>query len=254
MIKRRFDCRVCKSRHLTEVADFGMTPLANNYITDKELDLAETFYPLQVNACDDCGNIQLAHVVDPSLLFKEYLYVSSTSPVFVKHFEDFAKEYVKEFHPKDIIDIGGNDGILLKPFEKLGCEVLNIDPAENIESQIPTMRAFFSLEVARDALIWFGQADLITATNVFAHIDDLDDVVEGVKVLLAENGQFMVEVCNLDQMLESGTFDLIYHEHLNYWTEQTLKTFFELRGMKVVKVEHIPVHGGSLRVYARISK
>lgn len=250
MVKRRLDCRVCKSKNLLKIWDFGMTPLANSYVDD--VDKEELFFPLQVNQCSKCGNVQLVHVVDPELMFKNYLYTSSTSPVFVKHFKDFAKKMGKK---RFIVDIGGNDGILLRPFKKMGCMVLNIEPSD-IECDLPTIRKFFTKDLVEDLIGAQGcsKADLITATNVFAHIDDLDEVVEGVKILLDTDGIFVVEVVDLDQMLKDGTFDLIYHEHVNYWSEKAFRKFFQLRGMEVIEVEHTPVHGGSLRVYARVSR
>lgn len=250
MIKRKTTCRVCKKRELKLLWDLGMTPLANSYVDQKDLDKPELFFPLQVNECKECGNVQLAHVVDPKVMFKEYLYSSSTSSVFVKHFEDFAKGMGK----KDfVVDIGSNDGILLKPFQDLGFRVLGVEPAKNITSSVPVINDFWNVKLAKQIRRNHGWADLITATNVFAHIDDLDEVVDGVKVLLNPEGVFVVEVTDVEQMLKKGSFDLIYHEHVNYWSEETLKKFFELRGMVVENVEKIPVHGGSLRIYARIS-
>lgn len=248
-MKRRTDCRVCKSKNLEKVLDLGMTPLANSYLT--KVDQEEAYYPLQLMQCGACKNVQLAHVVDSKVMFSHYLYTSSTSPVFVKHFEDFAEKMGKK---KFVVDIGGNDGILLKPFSSMGCRVLNIEPAENIECELPTIRTFFTSGLAKQIVKEYGKADLVTATNVFAHIDDLDDVVEGVKILLEEDGIFMVEVADLDQMLKDGSFDLIYHEHVNYWSLDSFIKFFGLRGMYVSDVERVPVHGGSLRIYARISK
>lgn len=246
MIKRRFDCRVCKSKNLKKIWDFSRTPLANSYVEKKDLDKAELFFPLQVNQCQECTNVQLAHVINPDLLFKNYLYASSASPLLVKHFEIFAAKMGKQ---KFVIDIGGNDGILLIPFKKLGSRVLNIDPAKNLRCDVPIIRKFFTNKLAKQIVKEYGKADLITACNVFAHIDDLDDIVRGVKVLLSNNGLFVIEVANLDQMLKDGTFDMVYHEHLNFWSKKAFKKFFELRKMKVVKIEHIETQGGSLRVY-----
>lgn len=251
MIKRKTICRVCTTENLEKVLDFGMTPLANSYVDKKDLDKPELFFPLQVNKCRLCDNLQLAHVVDPEIMFKNYLYASSTSPVFVKHFEEFAEKMgKKEF----VVDIGSNDGILLKPFQDMGCKVLGVEPAENIKSDVPVVRAFFTTGLAKKIVSEDGKADLITATNVFAHIDDLDEIVNGVKILLKDDGVFVVEVTDAEQMLKDGTFDLIYHEHVNYWTDSTIRRFFSLRGMQVSKIEKVAVHGGSLRVYARVSK
>jgi predicted TPR repeat methyltransferase len=229
--------------------DFGSTPLANSYLSKEDLDKPEMYFPLAVNQCQDCGNVQLAHVVDPKLMFSHYLYTSSTSPVFVKHFEDFANSVGK----KDfVVDIGGNDGILLKPFQAMGSRVLNVEPAENIACELPVIHSFFDSLLAREIVEQYGHADLVTATNVFAHIDDLDEVVNGVKILLTDDGVFVVEVTDIEKMIETGSFDLIYHEHVNYWSEDAFRKFFAKRGMEVTKIEKIPVHGGSLRVYARV--
>lgn len=242
---KRIDCRVCKSKNLKMIWDFGMTPLANSYVTD--IDKPELFFTLKVNQCQKCTNVQLAHVVNPDLLFKHYLYASSASPLLIKHFEDFAQKMGKK---NFVIDIGGNDGILLKPFEKLGSKVLNVDPSD-IECSVPKLREFFTTDTARTILKEYGKADLITACNVFAHIDDLDEIVEGVKLLLSDGGQFVIEVADLEQMLADGTFDLVYHEHLNFWSEKAFRKFFELRNMQISEVKHISTQGGSLRVYVK---
>ncbi len=250
-MKRRKTCRVCWSKNLVKVFDLGMTPLANSYLSKEDLDKPEVFYPLILNRCSDCGNYQLAHVVDSETLFSNYLYESSTSPVFVKHFKDFAFDMGK----KDfVVDIGSNDGILLKPFQDMGCKVLGIEPATNLNSSVPMISMFWSSKLGKVLAGQYGKADLITATNVFAHIDDLDDVIKGVKNLLTPNGIFVIEVTDVEKMLKDGTFDLIYHEHVNYWGKDTIRKFFELRNMEVTEIEDIPTHGGSLRVYARILK
>jgi SAM-dependent methyltransferase len=254
-MKPRNTCRVCLGDKLEKLWDFGMTPLANSYLTKEELNNPKTFYPLIVNKCVGCGNLQLSHVIDPRVMFENYLYVSSTSKVFRDHFINFANTV----NPNFIIDIGSNDGILLKPFKDRGIRVLGVDPAVEIakkatEEGIPTIPEFFDTRISNLIVKEYGQADLITATNVFAHIDDLEEVISGVKIMLNSKGGFVVEVPDLDIMLRKGSFDLIYHEHLNYWNEKSLTTFFNLHNMLVDKVERTPVHGGSLRVYAKLSK
>lgn len=250
-IKRKRKCRVCRSAASVKLfMDFGSTPLANSYLSVLDTDRSEEFFPLILNICKNCGNLQLAHVVDPDIIFKKYLYSSSTSPVFRKHFEDFAKKMGKQDF---VVDIGSNDGILLKPFELLGSRVLGVEPAKNIDSSVATIREFWTPELASKILEKHGQASLITATNVFAHIDDLDSVIKGVKILLKPDGVFVVEVTDVEKMFENGSFDLIYHEHVNYWSKDTIKKFFQMRGMECYEIEDIPVHGGSIRAYARLS-
>jgi len=246
----RTTCRVCKRTNIIKVLDLGETPLANAY--KKKPDSEAQKYPLQVFWCTDCFHVQLGEVIDPKILFTDYLYVSSTSPVFVKHFEDFAQSTNAKF----VVDIGSNDGILLKPFKKKGCKVLGIEPSEDIATHakkdgIPTLQYYFSSDLARSIVCDYGKADFVTATNVFAHIDDLDDVIEGVKELLTEDGTFVVEVPYVLDMFSFGSFDLIYHEHLSYWSVKALQTLFSRFGMIVVRVEHTNVHGGSIRVYVK---
>lgn len=253
-MKPKTTCRVCGSKQIELALSLGSTPLANSYPTTEELLNPVEYYPLDLYQCKVCDNVQLGCVVDPKKLFNTYLYTSSTSPVFVKHFVDFAEEYVKAFKPTQVLDIGSNDGILLKPFKDLGVTVLGVEPAKNIESSVPTLNEFFTEVLAKKILKEFGRFDLVTATNVFAHIDDLDEIVSGVKMVLSDNGQFVIEVTDMDQMLKHGTFDLIYHEHVNYWSEKTIKRFFDLREMVVTKIDRVPVHGGSLRIYARLSE
>src|SRR3989344_7076449 len=134
-IVKRTDCRVCKNSSLSPILSLGLSPLANSFLTEEQLKSDEYFFPLKLNFCKACGQVQLADIVHPDLLVKNYLYISSTSPVFIKHFEQFAKEVYERFSLNQdslVIDIGSNDGILLKPFQNLGAKVLGVDPAENV--------------------------------------------------------------------------------------------------------------------------
>lgn len=237
-------CRVCKKSGLVLVWDFGPSPLAN--ALREEPNQPETYYPLQVYFCHDCKNVQLGTVVSPKELFSHYLYASSTSPVFRKHFFDFSQ---KMQGVKKVVDIGSNDGILLKPFQNMGCEVIGVEPAENIaeKASVPTINAFFTRSVAER----IGKADLITCTNTFAHIDDIDEIVRGVKLLMKKNSIFVIEVQYLMDQLKKKIFDNVYHEHVQYWSVTALVKFFERHKLCVYKVEHIPTHGGSIRVYVQ---
>jgi len=185
IIKKLKKCRVCKNTHLTKVFTLGPTPLANAFLTEKQIDEPESFYPLDVYFCQNCSFVQLGHVVSPEILFKDYVYVSSTSPVFVNHFKNFAKEIVTQFSLNNkalVIDIGSNDGILLKPFLALGTRVLGIEPASHIAKEaekqgIETIDEFFSVALAKNIVKKKGKAKVVTANNVFAHIHDLDEVI-----------------------------------------------------------------------------
>lgn len=265
LVRQRRDCRACGRRNLVPVLDLGKTPPANAFLKKPPVKLRhgaskERWFPLQVNFCKNCGMVQLAHVVDPKLLFQNYVYVSSTSPIFIRHFEELAKEITKQLKLKKdslVVDIGSNDGILLKPFKKLGVKILGIEPAKNIarranEDGIPTKAEFFSAKLAQKIVREYGQADLVTATNVFAHIDNLDEVIEGVKILLKPEGVFLVEVAYLVDLLKKNLFDTVYHEHVCYWAIRPLKVFAERMGMKIFRVERVPTHGGSIRVWMKL--
>ncbi len=258
-ILKKTNCRICLGNKLKKVLTLGPTPLANAFLTDKQTHEGEKFYPLDVYFCTTCGFIQLGHVVSPEVLFNEYVYVSSTSKVVIEHFKYFAKKLYPLFKLNShslVIDIGSNDGILLKPFKKLGTKVLGIEPAAEIakiaRSQgIDTISEFFSVKLARSIVKKYGKADVVTATNVFAHIDDLDEVIKGLKVLLKDDGVFIIEAPYLIDFLQKRYFDLVYHEHLSYWSIDALVTLFKRFDMVVARVEKVPVHGGTIRVFVK---
>lgn len=262
VIKKVTYCRVCKSKQLVKVLSFGSTPLANAFLTKKELDLPEAFYPLDLYFCSLCGLLQLSHVVSPHILFKNYVYASSTSPVFVNHFKEFAKEVYLRFNlSKDslIVDIGSNDGILLEPFKERGMKVIGIEPASGIakiarKKGIETIEEFFSKNLANKILDSKGPAKVITATNVFAHINDLDEIIKGVDKLMEENGAFIIEVPYLIDFLEKRYFDLVYHEHLSYWAVSPLIKLFNRFNMTIFDVQKVDSHGGSIRVFVKKNK
>lgn len=255
-------CQFCKSKNLTKVLDFGKTPPANSFLKQINHDKKEDVYPLQVYLCKNCHLLQLGHVVKPEILFKDYVYTSSTSPVFVKHFEEYAKTVFNRFHlnyNSTVVDIGSNDGILLKPFKALGVKVLGVDPAQNLADRatiegVPTLPKFFDSQLAEEIVGRIGNIDIVTANNVFAHIRDLDEIVKGIKILLKEDGVFIFEVAYLGDFIEKNYFDLIYHEHLYYHAVGPLDYFFKKHGMIIFDVERVPTHGGSIRVYVKKAK
>lgn len=256
-VHARNDCRLCGSTDLIQVLSFGETPPANAYLASNDLDKPEIFAPLVINACHACKLIQLRDVVDPKLLFSHYLYVSGTSPVFVAHFASYAKSVKERFSLSGdslVVDIGSNDGVLLDHFKKEGMKILGIDPAENIATEatandIPTIPKFFTPETARGIAAEHGKASIITANNVFAHTDDVIGFVESVKELLLPEGVFIFENQYLKDLIEQNLFDIIYHEHLCYYHLTPLVPFFQKRGLRIFDVEHVPTHGGSIRVY-----
>lgn len=250
---------MCGSTKLTKIWSFGETSLANNYLTpfDVAQGKPEPMAPLDIYKCENCHLVQMRDVVDPKVLFGNYLYVSSTSPAFVKHFEEYAKTIVERFGltEKDlVVDVGSNDGVLLKPLQKLGVETLGIEPATNIAQQanaegVETVAEFFTPASAGRCAHLYGKARVITANNVFAHTDGVDEFVEALKRLLADDGIFVFEVQYLGDLIAKNLFDIIYHEHVCYYHMHPLVEFFRRHDMEVFDVERPSVHGGSIRVY-----
>jgi nucleoside-diphosphate-sugar epimerase/dTDP-4-dehydrorhamnose 3,5-epimerase-like enzyme len=253
----KVECRSCGSHNLKDVISLGLSPLANNLIdnVNEEVEM----FPLEMKYCEDCKNCQLSYTVPPAKMFDNYLYVSSTAASFRKHFEDTAINYIKEFNLNSdslVVDIGSNDGVFLKPIKERGIEVVGVEPAKNIsdlanKSGIETINSYFDTTVVKQILQTKKKANLITASNVFAHSDTLKEMTEDVKQLLGDDGVFVIEVQYLLDTMKDLTFDNIYHEHTNYWNLTSLKRFFENLEMKIQKVEHINTHGGSIRVFVR---
>jgi nucleoside-diphosphate-sugar epimerase len=251
------DCRSCESKNLKDVVTLGLSPLANNLLNSQ--DEKPEMFPLEMKYCADCHNCQLSFNVPAHKLFNHYLYVSSTSKVFRKHFETAATNFISQFKltGKDlVVDIGSNDGIALKPLQEKGIRVLGVEPAKNISelanSQgIETIHDYFNRAVADKIVKEKGKASLVTASNVFAHSDFLKDIATNAFRILKDDGQFIVEVQYLLDTMHDLTFDNIYHEHVNYWSVTSINNFFARLGFVVSKVEHIDTHGGSIRVYVK---
>ena len=255
----KFECRSCSNTNLKRVVSLGYQPLANNLL-DKKNEKYE-LYPLEMNYCSKCHNCQLSVAVDPKKLFSNYLYTSSTSQSFKNHFIEAAKNYKKQFklNPKKsyIIDIGSNDGVALKPFKDLGFKkILGIEPAKNLaklanKNKIKTFNGFLEDKNLKKIK---GNADLILASNVFAHSDKLKEMTDCILRLLSKNGTVIIEVQYLLKTIQDLTFDNIYHEHYNYWSLTALVNFFNQFNATIFKVEEINTHGGSIRVYIKKGK
>ena len=255
----KFECRSCGNTKLKRVVSLGYQPLANNLLKNKN-DKSE-LYPLEVNFCDKCFNCQLSVAVDPKKMFSNYLYTSSTSKIFRDHFVKAAKKYIKDFNlrPKKsyIIDVGSNDGIALKPFKELKFKnILGIEPAKNLakianKNKIKTFNGFLNKSFLKK--IKKG-ADLILASNVFAHSDNLKEMAECMLKLLDKKGTIIIEVQYLLNTLQDLTFDNIYHEHYNYWSLTSLNNFFNRLNAKIYRSEKIDTHGGSIRIYVSKNK
>lgn len=257
---RRSTCRLCHGTRLNQVFKLAPTPPANAFVPHSALDTVQDRFPLDVAFCEDCGHVQLMDVVDPRVLFENYVYVSGTSPVFVRHFEEYAADVLARFNPPAgslVLDVGSNDGTLLSFFQKAGMAVQGVDPAKDIAAAatargIDTVAGFFSLDLAHQLREKRGPAAVITANNVFAHIDDLDAVVDGIRALLADDGVFVFEVSYLVDVVNNTLFDTIYHEHLDYHSVAPLIGFFRRHGMELIEAVRVSSHGGSLRGIAKL--
>jgi nucleoside-diphosphate-sugar epimerase len=255
----KFECRSCENTNLKRVVSLGYQPLANNLLNKKNE--KHDLYPLEMNYCPKCHNCQLSVAVDPKKMFSNYLYTSSTSSSFRNHFIDASKNYIKQLKLKPnksyIIDIGSNDGVALKPFKDAGFKkILGIEPAKNLaklanKNKIKTFNGF--LENINLKKIK-GNADLILASNVFAHSDKLKEMAESMLKLLNKNGTIIIEVQYLLNTLQDLTFDNIYHEHYNYWSLTSLVNFFNQLNSTIYKAERINTHGGSIRIYIKKGK
>ena len=255
----KFDCRSCGNTDLKRVVSLGYQPLANNLLNkrDEKCEL----YPLEVNYCDQCHNCQLSVAVNPKKMFSNYLYTSSTSKIFRDHFVNAAKKYSKDLKLNKkksyIIDIGSNDGVALKPFIDLGFKkVLGVEPAKNLakianKNKIKTFNGFLEKKNLKKIK---KNADLILASNVFAHSDKLKEMAECMLSLLSKKGTIIIEVQYLMNTLKDLTFDNIYHEHYNYWSLTSLINFFNKLNAKIFRSEKIDTHGGSIRVYIKKDK
>ncbi|MEJ2038018.1 MAG: class I SAM-dependent methyltransferase [Desulfosarcinaceae bacterium] len=248
------NCRICKKSDLEKVLDLGEQPHCNSFLKQEQRLQPEPRWPLELFYCSNCHLVQIGHVVDPGIMFREFLYVSGTTRTLREHFRKSAAQCIDRFalQPQSlVVDIGSNDGTWLKYFKASGMRVVGVDPAENLAdmanaSGIPTLADFFTEELASRIRNQHGPADLITAAGVFFHIDDMDDVCRGIRILLAEDGVLHVQAIYLGSILEQNSYDNIYHEHLSLYTLHPLVHLFERFGMTIFDVGFSPIHGGSM--------
>lgn len=252
-IFHRDTCRLCGGRTLDLVLPLTPTPLADAYAPSK--DIVQEIYPLDLYLCRDCGHVQLLDVVKAGVIYRDYIYETKSSLGLVDHFRNYAQEAVEQFKvPKDsfVVDIGSNDGSLLRCFQGNGMRVLGIDPAVAIaqsatEAGIETWPEFFDLDLARKIKESKGLATVITSNNLVANVDDLDGFFEAVRELLAPEGVFLFESFYLVDFINNMVFDFAYHEHLSYFSVIPLLGFCRKHRLRLTDAKHIPTKGGSLR-------
>ncbi len=257
MIKRIKQCRICKSLDIQRFLPLGNIPLPNGFLSKKDIVKPDPKYPLNAGLCNNCGLVQLMEVVSPEEMFKNYVYIPSSSKTRMNNFENIAREAIDMYHlkpPSLIIDIGSNDGSLLSYFKALSYNTLGIDPATNLAkiaelNGIRTINNYISVPLAKKIRKIHGPAKIVTATNVVAHINDLDDLLEAVALLLDQEGVFICEFPYLLDLIEKNQFDTIYHEHLSYFSIKPLLRLLNNSKLKLIQVKRTSIDGGSLRVY-----
>lgn len=257
LFKEHTKCRCCGSEKLTPYLDLQTMPLSNSLANSRESALKAKQFPLKVLFCEECFLSQLSVVVDPEVMFSNYVYRSSINKGYVEHCREMAKDLKKKYglnQASFMIDIAGNDCALLKEFQKeIGLQVLNVDPAKNLikiclNDDVPAISKFWGMGTAKQVVENEGHVDLITATNVFAHCPDITDFLNAAKHALKPNGVLVLEFPYLVNFIEKVEFDCVYHEHLSYVSITPLVRLCEQVGMKVIDVEEQEIHGGSVRV------
>ena len=252
-------CRACGQPLTRVILDLGMSPLCESFLRADQLDDVEPFYPLRLFLCDSCWLVQLAEYVSPEVIFGEYAYFSSFSDSWVDHARRYAEAMIARLRlDRDslVVELGSNDGYLLRQFDRSGIPVLGIEPAANVavkarEAGIETIVEFFGEDLGRSLRDAGRRADLLVVNNVLAQVPALNDFVAGAKVLLAPDGLFTIEFPHLLRTLEENQFDQIYHEHFSYFSLRSARRVLARHGLAVIDVEELPTHGGSLRLHVR---
>lgn len=252
------NCRACLSERLYMFMPLGQHPLANGFLRAEQLQRPEPRFPLEIHACLDCGLIQVADQI-PAEFFRHYVYVPSASQQMQDHFAALAGQIEMEFLNGGsglVVDIGCNDGLLLGHLQQRGQRTLGIDPALNITEiarrrGVPVVAEYFTPPLAARVRAEHGPAKVIVTTNTFHHIGNLDSFTEGVEVLLAEDGVFVIEVPHALQLVHLNQFDGVYHEHVSQLTVKSIVDHLARFGLTVIQVDALQVHGGSMRVFAR---
>jgi SAM-dependent methyltransferase len=259
IIQRRKDCRACGDRDLELVFCLEPSPIGDAYVTADQLGTAQPSYPIDLYMCRSCGLAQLIDVIDPDVLYGDYIYVTGSSMGLQEHFASYASSVIARCGLADgsfVVDLGSNDGTLLRQFQNRGMRVLGIEPAAHIAAAataagIETVASFFSPALAEQLAAERGRARLMTANNVFANIDDLLSWVEGVRTLLADDGVFVFESYYLADLIQNVVFDFIYHEHLSAFSVKPMQALFARAGLELACVDRVATKGGSLRYYVQ---
>lgn len=245
-------CLLCRQDTAVEFLNPGMQPLANKYPTTDQF-ATEDFFPLTVHFCTTCKNVQLGQIVSRERMFTDYYYLSSVNPGLVRHFEEFAKTLK---NAKFVVDIGSNDGILLRPLKALGVKAVGVEPSVNVsklanDEGLETINSFFDAPTVAKIVAEHGKADVVVTSSVFTHVEDPHQIIEDVKTLMTDDGAFIIEVEHIGAFVENTQFERFYFDRPYYYSVSSLCDLFAMHGMYVEDVELITPHGGSIRITAR---
>lgn len=251
-------CQVCGNKDLENVIFFGYMPPVNQMRKIGDVPFEQPAYPAGLLRCKDCDLVQISLIVDPTILFPpEYPYTSGTTKILHDNFDDLAQEVTDTYSPAKgslVVDVGSNDGTLLSKFQSREYHVCGVEPTDvgdlAIKKGIPTVKSYFGKDAAQKVQKEHGKAKFITAANVFAHIEDIHAIVDAITSLLDDDGIFISENHYLMPLLETVQYDTVYHEHLRYYSVNSLRHLLEKHGLEIIKLKKIPSHGGSIRVYS----
>lgn len=244
-------CHLCYENKADAFLDLGRQPLANKYPTEAQFE-TEDFFPLSVFFCAQCKNVQLGTLVSRERMFEDYYYLSSVNPGLVRHFEELAKRFASA---RLVLDIGSNDGILLRPLKASGVKTIGIDPSINVskianDEGLTTITSFFNRESAEQVKKEYGRPDVVVASSIFTHLENPHQFIDDVKEVMAEDGVFIIEVEYIGNILRDVQFERFYLDRIFYYSLTSLRDLFAMHEMEIVDVEEIEPHGGSMRVFA----
>ncbi|MBS1788254.1 MAG: class I SAM-dependent methyltransferase [Acidobacteria bacterium] len=255
---RRETCRACGEKSLRLFLPLGNQPLANSFLKSSDEFAEELFFPLDTHFCESCSLVQIPDVVDPEVLFRHYLYVTGTSDTIAQHNRAYAQSVTDMLWLTGddlVVEVASNDGSLLRCFQDFGVKTLGVDPATNVAAMarangVETINEFFNLDTAKKIRAEYGPAKAVIGNNVLAHVDDTQNFLRGCKEVIGKEGLVIIEMPYLGDLLNRTEYDTIYHEHLCYFSVNSLMRLCESAGLVIVRMDHVPIHGGSLRMHA----
>ncbi len=256
---KRKNCRSCGSTKISKVLNLSKSPIGEDFTKNKFK--KQISYPLDLYLCKECNLAQILDVINPKVIYKNYLYESKTSSYLESHFKNYFNNIIDFFPHKKlfIIDIGSNDGMLLKNFKRKNHKVLGIEPAKKIslesnKNNIKTLNSFFTNKLVKQILNNNSYPDVVTSNNVFANVDNINDWTKNIKTLIGKNGIWIIESFYLMDVIKNKVFDFIYHEHLSAFSVKSIKNLCDKHGLELFKVQHVDTKGGSLRYFVRKKK